>query len=357
LIDENSNDVDARVGRGILYGRIQNYTQAIEDLAFVTNKTPEYTDAWMALGNIYRWIEQPEKAIDAYTKGIELQPENSDTYINRARAFQQYGDSDSALHDLETAKTLNGNLEEIEPLIDRIKQPQTSKDLLWELSYRYDLLTFSPRTTEWNTHNTSIKRKLPHGSIALDMVHTDRFSMSDRAFGIDVYHDLWKDSYGNFRLQYSDDADLLPKWDAYGEIFQSFAETWEVSGSANIRDYRLNDVNIYGFGLGKYIDNWYLRAKTYVTDQTGQDLEVSQAFAIRYFFADEDYLEFSSGFGTEAVELGPGPIIDTRDTHFFAINGQKFLNRHVALQAGLFYQDIDDSPIRRGFSVGAIFRW
>lgn len=372
LIDENPADGDARLGRGRAYAWNKQYGEAIKDLLFVTEKTPDYADAWQALGDVYRWQENPAQAVEAYTRCLSLQPKNPIVLLGRARAYLQMGRNSDAQTDVDTAETQGGDTKEIQNLREALQPPkpvekpveiaqpplaEKTGEYPWELRYSFDYLDFEPTKNEWLAHRTTIRRDFSHGSIAFESIESKRFSEWDDSAAIDGYFDLWNGAYGNLRLQVTPDADVLPRWDGYAELFQGFGEGWEVSGSYRHMDFYDNNVDLYGVGLGKYIGDWYLRAKTTLTPESGS-LDVSQSFLIRKFFVSEDhFIQFMTGFGDEVVTIGAGPLVETRSTHFFSVGGQTYLTRNFGTFLNLNYQDIDKAPVRRGFELGFMIRW
>ncbi|GJQ63841.1 MAG: hypothetical protein SCALA702_28940 [Melioribacteraceae bacterium] len=69
--------------------RIKDYETAIEPLEFLTVKSPEVINYWKQLATAYDKLDKTDKAIDAYKKLIELQPDGRDNYVNLALIYKK----------------------------------------------------------------------------------------------------------------------------------------------------------------------------------------------------------------------------------------------------------------------------
>ncbi|MEW6506240.1 MAG: tetratricopeptide repeat protein [Bacteroidota bacterium] len=69
--------------------RAQDYEQAKIPLEFLTLNAPEVINYWKQLASVYEKIEMNDKAINAYRKLIDLQPDNRDNYVNIALVYKR----------------------------------------------------------------------------------------------------------------------------------------------------------------------------------------------------------------------------------------------------------------------------
>ena len=82
---------------------IEGYTKAIE-------LNPKFAQAYYQRGLAYARKGEVDKAIEDYTKAIELDPDNSDAYYNRGGAWLRLGKQDKAKADLATARKMGMNV-------------------------------------------------------------------------------------------------------------------------------------------------------------------------------------------------------------------------------------------------------
>ncbi|MFH1740561.1 MAG: YaiO family outer membrane beta-barrel protein [bacterium] len=355
LLSTHPDDPDARLGRGRVYAWERQFEEAETDLTFVTEKHPEYTDAWSALGDVYLWSARPDQATEMYTRCIEQKPDEPAHYIARAKAHRNTRRFAEARKDLDSAHAKDGDQDEINQLLRELQRVPGARP--WEASANYSFQSFNEDRADWHTYNASIRRTFERGSLALETIRTHRFSEWDEAAALDGYLDLWPRAYGNLRLQFTSDADVLPRNDSAVEVFQGFGPGWEISASYRNMDYPDDDVDLYGASLGKYIGNWYLRGRTTFLDEDGSLLSSHAFFARRYLETVDDFIEVGGGRGKEVVTIAAGPTTTTHRTHFYTLRVQKFLNSQFGVTLSANYEDQEDLPVGRGFSIGIITRW
>ncbi|MEO6172490.1 MAG: hypothetical protein ABIP02_05175, partial [Arenimonas sp.] len=113
LLLRSPANADVLLGRGQLYAWMRRWRESELDLLAATAASPNYSDAWFALGNTYVWSEQPKLAIEAYGHWLKLNPNEPAPYIARGRAYRTLGDFTAARTDFEAAAALGANASEI----------------------------------------------------------------------------------------------------------------------------------------------------------------------------------------------------------------------------------------------------
>ncbi len=73
------------------------------ELEQILAKDPKNLQAWIALGNDYFDSNQPQKAVQAYTKALELDPNNPNVLTDQGVMFRALGFYDRALANFEKA--------------------------------------------------------------------------------------------------------------------------------------------------------------------------------------------------------------------------------------------------------------
>jgi len=84
-----------------------NYQQNIQMLETVVAKDPQNRQAWVELGNNYFDSQQPMKAIEAYTKALELNPNDPNVLTDQGVMFRQLGWFDKAIASFEKANQVD----------------------------------------------------------------------------------------------------------------------------------------------------------------------------------------------------------------------------------------------------------
>ena len=75
-------------------------TQALKD---IVQRDPKNLSAWAELGNIYFDTNQPQEAIDAYSKYLALKSDNADVRTDMGIMYRKLGDFDRAIKEFRTA--------------------------------------------------------------------------------------------------------------------------------------------------------------------------------------------------------------------------------------------------------------
>lgn len=84
-------------------GSPTDYTQRIAQAEKLVAQDPKNLNAWISLGNDYFDTEQSQKAITAYGKALEIEPNNPNVLTDQGIMFRKIGWYDKALANFEKA--------------------------------------------------------------------------------------------------------------------------------------------------------------------------------------------------------------------------------------------------------------
>ncbi|MEI7815873.1 MAG: tetratricopeptide repeat protein [Desulfuromonadales bacterium] len=90
-------------------GSPTDYTQRIAQAEKIVAQDPKNLNAWVSLGNDYFDTEQTQKAINAYGKVLEIEPNNPNVLTDQGVMFRKVGWYDKALVNFEKANKLDPN--------------------------------------------------------------------------------------------------------------------------------------------------------------------------------------------------------------------------------------------------------
>lgn len=88
-------------------GSPADYQARITEAEKIVAKDPKNLQAWVSLGNDYFDTSQPQKAIEAYGKALELNPNNPDVLTDQGVMFRKVGWFDKALANFEKAQQVD----------------------------------------------------------------------------------------------------------------------------------------------------------------------------------------------------------------------------------------------------------
>ncbi len=350
LLESSPGNSDVLLGRGRVYAWEGRYAEAEADLTAATKQSPTYADTWSALGDMYRWSDRPGAAARVYSRWIDLRPDEPEPYIARGRARRAADKFTEAATDFEAARSRGADSDDIDSYLASLQRrrqnpgAEVPEGYHWSASLSGGITQFAPHRADWRDHGVTLRRYYRRGSLALDYLAANRFELSDDAYALDGYVDLWRGGYANLRYQHSEEAELYPGRAYRMEIFQSIRPGWELSLSHDHMNFGDNNVDLYGLGLGYYTGDWYLRGRTLFIPGGGR-LDYSHSVLVRYYF---------SGTADDYTELRFGLSDNSRSC---SLAYQKYFTPRWGLKISGSYSDEDNSYVERGVSVGPSTRW
>jgi len=97
------------VKAGIIKLYQSDYNAALEDFEKAAKYDPENPEIWFNMGNVYMNLKDNQKAIELYTKAIEIKEDYADAYYNRGLIKFYMGEKDLACEDWKMAEHYGKN--------------------------------------------------------------------------------------------------------------------------------------------------------------------------------------------------------------------------------------------------------
>jgi tetratricopeptide (TPR) repeat protein len=88
-------------------GSPTDYTSRIAEAEKIVAQDPKNLNAWLSLGNDYFDTEQAQKAINAYGKVLEIEPNNPNVLTDQGVMYRKVGWYDKALANFEIAQKID----------------------------------------------------------------------------------------------------------------------------------------------------------------------------------------------------------------------------------------------------------
>lgn len=85
----------------------QQESQKITSLELETQTNPDNAQAWVQLGHAYFDSDQPEKAVTAYVKSLELLPGDTNVMTDLGVMYRRTGNPEKAIETFDEVLTLN----------------------------------------------------------------------------------------------------------------------------------------------------------------------------------------------------------------------------------------------------------
>jgi YaiO family outer membrane protein len=332
LLAQSPGNVDVLLGRGIVYTRMERWSEAQLDLEAAAKASPAYADVWLALANLHKRQGHPDAA------RLDLE---------KARALGANGaEIDSALAALAprpAPQPRAGNPEAV---------PAAGYTWAASLSGSWTDVGSGPR---WNDQTASVRHYMKGGSIGFETLRAHRFDQTGHAWALDAYADLWTGAYANIRYQRSPAARLFPANSGRVEVYQSLGQGWEASVADDVLGFDAR-VNIYGVGLGKYAGNWYVQLRHQNIVSQGSHSNGQRLLARYYYAGDADsYLEATanSGRSDDPLSLSGGRARSGGGS----VTWVRYWSDNWGSKVGANFSRGANDARERGLSVGLYRRW
>ena len=90
-------------------GSPTDYSRRIAEGEKIVARDPRNLNAWISLGNDYFDTEQSQKAINAYSKALEIEPSNANVLTDQGVMYRKVGWYDKAIANFEKAQKIEPN--------------------------------------------------------------------------------------------------------------------------------------------------------------------------------------------------------------------------------------------------------
>ncbi|MBB6612641.1 YaiO family outer membrane beta-barrel protein [Pontibacter sp. Tf4] len=364
---QSSTETDFQKAREIAFEQ-KNYSQAIQLCKQVLQQDPEYIDARILLGRLYYWNGAADSAIVELKKAYEQMPAYEDATQALADVLYFEKQYDEALHYLAAGLTQHpqsrglltrkatvlagkANYKQAYRLADSLLAGDPNNDQLLaltsqlrEYSYEnrieltYDYTHFDEQFADaWHLAGISYGRQTKIGPITGRVNYANRFASKGWQFEADAYPRLSRTFYTYTSFAYSADLPIFPKVRAGLSLYANLPKAWEVEAGARFLRFD-ESIWAYTFSVGKYIQNFWVNGRTYLTQGNNS---VANAYSLntRYYLKGADnYASLIVGWGvspddrSQAVRLnsneklqsfriGGGYRFAVAKRHIFSLNG------------------------------------
>lgn len=293
LANEFNSDVALLLGR--TYSWDGEYDSARVVFNEVLRQRPENMEVLSAFADVEYWSENYEKAVEYCDMALQKDSTDEDFILKKARILYSSENFEEAVKTLEDHLKVNSGNGEI---IKKIKEYRL--DLLKnqiKLAYTIDWFDDGFNRDPWQITSLSYSRKTKIGSVIARVNYSNRFGSTGYQYEFDAYPKILEDSYLYVNYGYSQSF-LFPKNRFGFEWYQNFPNAFEGSLGLRLLFFNSTPVDIYTATLGKYVGNYWLSLRTFVTPDKTEGTSVSGLMQVRRYFSDpEDYLGLRIGYG------------------------------------------------------------
>lgn len=287
-----NSDVALLMGR--TYAWDGKYDSARVVLKNVLLEKPGNMEAYDALSDVEFWSDNSQKAIEYCNEAIQHDLSEYSFVLKKARILYSEEDYEAAVDVLENYLEKNPGQPEF-----LLKLKDYRLDLMKnkiKLIYTYDYFSKDFNRDPWHLLAFSYGRKTKLGSVIFRVNFASRFGIQGLQYELDAYPSLGENSYGYLNYGISTNK-LFPNNRFGAEFYHNFSHAFEGSLGLRLLDFGSSGVDIYTATFGKYVSNYWISLRTYVTPDPSST-SVSAFLSVRRYFADsEDYIGFKAGYG------------------------------------------------------------
>lgn len=306
ILDQKPDYFDARVLLANTFAWQHNYDRAHLELQKIFESKPKHYDALLASSDYYFWEGSLDKALETAKQGLSDYPNDENFLFKISRILLKMGKSAEAQRRLLQLLNINPGHAGAKALLAQIKKIRIFNRITLGHSFEYFAKPYQYR---WHMFNLDYQRKTPIGNIIAsvrmaDVVYDgENLFETGKAFqfALDAYPRISKNNYAYLSYGFSNQA-LFPKQRAGAEFYQKLPLAFEVSAGFRFLQFQNIDETysntwIYTGHVGKYIKNYWLSFRPYLSPKSS-GLSQSYYFIIRrYFNTADNYLGLQAGTG------------------------------------------------------------
>jgi YaiO family outer membrane protein len=259
----------------------------------VIDQDPSSEDGVSAFADLEFWHGNSVRALQLCESGLKHHPASIELLIKKSRILidlERYIEANLALQEVISLDFKNT---EARALAARIRE-NVAKN---KAGIQYDFIYFDKQFNDpWHLVSARYGRQTRMGSIAANINYASRFKSSGVQFEVDAYPRISNRFYTYVSGAYSPDQGVFPSYRAGFSLYANLPQSFEAD--AGFRYLNFGDGTwTYTGSVGKYIRNYWLNVRGYVTPGN-KNLSQSYTLTGRYYFGGpEDYLTLALGSG------------------------------------------------------------
>ncbi|MCM8568379.1 YaiO family outer membrane beta-barrel protein [Gramella jeungdoensis] len=319
-LEKSPDYADVRIFLGRLYTWTDKVDSARVEFERVLEENPGHEDGSLAYGNLEYWNDNSEKALVIVNNGLEKHTNSESLLLLKAKIqkdLKLYAEASTTLNQL---LKVNPKLTEARSLGESIKNVSSKNEIGADYQYVY----FDKRFDDpWHLVSVDYSRSTKIGSIIGRFNYANRFNSNGTQVVIDAYTSISDTFYAYLSGGIASSGSIFPEYRAGASLFANLPAAFE--GELGFRMLSFDDETwIYTASVGKYISNFWINARTYLTPDN-ENVSQSYSLNVRYYLGGEDdYL--SLGIGT-----GISPDNETNNILYDNENNYKLKSNNITL--------------------------
>lgn len=287
-----NSDVALLLGRTYAWDGKYDSTRVILNEVLAHN--PDNMEAFDAFADVEYWSGNYTKAIEYCDLALKKDPKNEDFLFKKAKILHSSEKYEEAVASLDELISINGSNAEALKKLQEYRLDVMKNRI--RLNYTIDHFDKSFNRDPWQVVALSYGRKTKLGSVIARVNMAKRFGDTGFQYEIDAYPKISENNYGYLNYGFSQSS-VFPDNRFGAELFHSFPKAFEGSIGMRTLFFGSSDVTIFTGSVGKYISNYWISLRSYVTPGSTGTSVSGQLQMRRYFSDPENYIGLRLGYG------------------------------------------------------------
>jgi len=225
---------------------------------------------------------------------LKKDPKNEDFLFKKAKILHSSERYEEAVASLEELIRMNDSNAEAMKKLQEFRLDVLKNRI--RLNYTIDHFDKSFNRDPWQVVALSYGRKTKMGTVIARINMAKRFGDTGFQYEMDAYPKISENNYGYLNYGFSQSS-VFPENRLGAEWYHNFPKSFEGSVGMRTLFFSSSNVSIYTATLGKYVGNYWISLRSFVTP--GSDgTSVSGFLQMRRYFSDpENYIGLRLGYG------------------------------------------------------------
>lgn len=179
--------------------------------------------------------------------------------------------------------------------------PSEEQEAINRARVEYGYVHLSGGADPWHLVTGEVSRRTRAGTLVARVDFAERFGMTGVQVEADAYPRISERLYGYVNVGHSG-AEIFPEWRYGAELYGSLPGGFEASAGFRRLEFDEVDVTLYTGSVSRYVGNWYLSARPYVTAGDDESVASGTVLARRYYDRGRSFATLTVGAGTTPSE-------------------------------------------------------
>ena len=300
------NYIDLVVFMGSLYTWKKDTDSARYFFEKAISRKPEYVNTYSAYSDMEFWSDRDSASLLVLDRGLKYHPSSVALLSRKARVLEELRDYRAAAYYADSALRIDRRDADALGVRRRIQDYISGN----RIGLKYDYVYFDKQFNDpWQLLAIDYTRQTSVGSVTGRINYANRFANNGLQFEVDAYPRISKTFYAYVNAGYAhnlDTSDVFPKWRTGLSLFANLPSGFEAEAGVRYL-YFTSGTDFYTAYLGKYIGNFLLGARTFLTPAANKSSHSYNVTARYYFGAIDDYINLLLGYGISPDDRAVAP--------------------------------------------------